>query len=396
MFGKFRSIINRYKWRIIILGLVVLGVFLFMRGHGTTEKNATKRSSEIIDVKIKHVSTPLYFNGKIEPLQIFNVTSPVEGVINEIFFNYGEHISVDQKLFSISAEKLEKEYVDSVSSYLKAMDDFSTKSRKFKGTEELWKLKFISDNDYYADKTAKEESFFMLKQSIKNLKDTLKKIGITHDLKELDIHNPHIVEEIITKKLDNYIIASKYAGIALDPKSIASVKKDDVNKGVGKEIKQGETLLHIGDASGIAVDVKVNEIDVNQIKPGQKAIVTGPGFSGFQLKGEVGFVKSQAHVDTSTLPTFPVRIVIQELTPEQRKKIRVGMSTKVEIKISEKDAIVVPIEAVFQNKGIDYVNIKDKKTGETKPVPVTVGRATVSGIEIEKGLTPGDKLVIDY
>lgn len=395
MFGRFQSTIKKYQWQTISL-IIILLIMISLLTTCHSKEDDKKKPSEVITVELKHVSTPLHFNGKIEPLKIYNVTSPVEGTINEVFFKYGQQIYIEQKLFSISAERLEKEYVDNISSYLKALDDYAEKLRKFNGTEQLWKMKFVSDNEYHSDKIAKEEAFFSLKQAIRDLKDTLKKIGIAQDLKEIDIHNPHIIEEIVTKKLDNYIIASPYSGIALDPKSLSSVSKDDIKNILGGDVKSGEILLYIGDLSGIAVDVKVNEIDINQIKPGQPAFITGPGFSGIELKGKVELVKSQAHSDSGNLPTFSVRIVIMDITNEQREIIRVGMSTKVKIKTSERDAIIVPIEAVFQDKGIDYIKVKNKQTGKVSPEPVIVGRATVRGIEIEKGLKPGDQIVVDY
>lgn len=395
MFGKLLSAIKLKKWQFLAFIVVIL-IFWLLYAYYTREQPTLKRHQKIVQVEYKQLSIPIYCNGIIEPIHIFNIVSPVEGIINNMFFKYGEHINVDQKLFSISAEKLEKEYVDSISNYLRAMDDYSEKLRKFKGTEELWKLQFVSDNDYYADKIAKEESFFMLKQAVKNLKNTLAKIGIKRDLREIDIQNQKVVEEIIMEKLDNYIISSPYFGIAMDPKSLRLSNKEDTAKGVGYDIKQGEVILHIGDLRGFAVDVKISETDINHIKSGQKAIVTGPGFSELRLDGEVEFVKSQAHTDSVALPTFPVRIVVKKLTDEQHKKIKIGMSAKVEIKITNKQAIMVPIEAIFQNQGQDFIQVKHKKTGKIIEVPVVLGHATVDAIEVEKGLNPGDQIVIDY
>lgn len=395
MFGKFLSIIKAQKWLTIALGIFLLIACILLSYYQTTNMKDIKHRQQIVEVKLEKVTTPIFFNGTVEPLQLFNVISPVEGLINEVFFKYGENIKINQKLFSVSAEKLEKEYIDTVSNYLKAIDDYSEKTRKFKGTEKLWNLKFISDNDYFSDKIAQKESFFMLKQSTKNLKDTLSKIGIKRDLKQIDVHNPKAIEEIITEKLDDYVIYSLYSGIALDPKNLTSIPKDDASKNLGSEIKQGEVLLYIGDLKGIAIEVKINEMDINQIKPEQKAIITGPGFSEFMLEGKVEFVKSQAHGDNGALPTFPVRIIVNELTPEQRAKIKVGMSAKVEIRVLDKEAIIVPISAVFQEKGHDFVHLKDKVSGKIKAVPVTVGKALVDAVEIERGLSPGDHVVVD-
>jgi len=398
MFGKLISIIKNNYWKTTTI-IVAIGFIVFWKiNYKVGSEQSKKHTREIVTAKIENVSTPVFFDGRIEPLQVYSVSSPVEGVVNGMYFKYGQAINHGQKLFSISSEKLEKEYIDSISSYMKALDDYNEKSRKFRGAKELWKLKFISENDYHADKIAQQEAFFVLKQSVKSLQETLQKLGIKTELDEINVQNKKTIEKIVSRKFDSYVVTSPYVGVALDPKSLAATlrTKEDKNIVVGADVRQGEVLLHIGDLNGIAVEIKVNEIDVNQIQSGQKAKVTGPGFSDHILEGKVEFVKSQAHRDSGALPTFPVRIIIEKLTPEQREKIKVGMSSKVEIDVSEKNAIMVPIEAVFQIKGADYVNVKEVKTDKINAVPVVLGRTTFDAIEIIKGLNPGDQVVVDY
>ena len=389
MFGKLKLTIN-----LKIIGTLILGATLY--GCGDDSQQQTQKQSRIVEVELKQLSIPLYFNGTIEPLEIYNVISPIEGVVNKQYFQYGQNVKKGDALYSISADKLEKEYIDAIASYMKSLDDYTEKSRKYTGTQELWKLKFISDNDYHADKIAKEESFFSLKQSIRNLKETLKKMGMQQDLSMFETRDPKKIADIVAKKLDNYVVKASDNGIALDPKS-ASIKDKESEKPkvLGSDVKQGEILLNIGDLTGLSVSVKVNEIDVNQIKIGQKATISGPAFQQFKLEGEVGFIDSQAKAEGSALPTFPVKIVVAKLTPEQREIIRVGMSAKVAIQVGDKEVILVPIDAVDQEKGMDLVRRKDRDSGEITRVPVIVGKTTVDSIVIEKGLNPGDQIVVD-
>ncbi len=358
----------------------------------TVSKNKTVEKTFL--VKESSVTVPLYFTGIVEPLEIHHVLSPIDGVVSEKYFKYGQQVKVGDKLYKLAIDKMEKEYIEAVSIYMKSLDDYLEKKRKFTGAEELWKLKFISDNDYHAEEVAKNEAFFALKQSMRNLKDTLAKIGLEKDLELLDLRNPNVVEQIVSNKLDDFLVTSPYTGIALNPASLTTVKsKEDKNSVLGSEIKQGEILLYVGNLTGLSIAVNVNEMDINQLKVGQKAVITGPGFPEFKLEGAVDFIDSQGSSESSSVAIFPVRVVVKNLTQKQREIIRIGMSTKVEIKLEMNDQIQIPLTAVFQEQGIDKVNIRAKDSDNINPTRVVTGKTTIDKITIEKGLKPGDIIV---
>ena len=364
-------------------------------GHNDARSKG-KVIEKTYEVEEKSVVTSLYFTGVIEPLEIHNILSPLEGIVNRQYFKYGQQVNIGDKLYKLTIDKLEKEYIDSVSAYMKAFDDYLEKKRKFAGAEELWKLKFISDNDYHAEEIAKDEAFFALKQSVRNLKEALGKIGLEEDIDALDLRNPKVVEQIVSNKLDDFLVVSPYAGVALDPESLVTTKmKKDKSSVFGSEVKQGQVLLCVGNLNGLSIAIKVSEIDINQIKLGQKAIITGPGFPEFKLEGVVDFIDSQGTSESSAVPTFPVRIVIENLTPKQRDIIRIGMSAKVEIQLEKSAQIQIPIMAVFQENGIDKVNVREKSSGETNSVSIIVGKTTIDKITIEKGLKSGDIIVYE-
>src|SRR5204863_1822040 len=120
-------------------------------------------------------------------------------------------------------------------------------------------------------------------------------------------------------------------GIALvPPKSGSSESSSEI--AVGTSVKQNQVLVSIGNLEGLSVKIAINEIDINQVAPGQEAMITGVGFPKETLKGFVKEVASQAQIaqgGLGGLPTFSATVIVPSLTPEQKKLIRVGMSAKI-------------------------------------------------------------------
>ncbi len=119
----------------------------------------------------------------------------------------------------------------------------------------------------------------------------------------------------------------------------------------GDAIKQGDVLAIIGDIEGISVQIKVNELTINQIKLGQPVKVTGIAFPDYILDGKITRIDKQGEASNGGLPTFSAEVVVPHLTEAEKKEIHVGMSAKVEINIEEDKQIMVPITAVKEKNG---------------------------------------------
>lgn len=372
---------------ILVISLALIGC-----SQDSSKQAAEEPQEKTYVVEAKPSSTSLYFSGTIEPIRISNVSSPVEGVIREKFFEYGQLINEKQKMFGLNSDSLEKEFLTSISEYLKSVDNYADKERKYQGSEELWKLGFISDNEYYSDKNQWEEAYFSLRQSAKNVKETVAKLGIKRDLSTINLKDRATIDRIIAYKLENIKVHAKRDGVALLPMKKGEDKSEGAI-GVGSEVKAGQVLVSIGDMSGVAVDVEVNELDINQIEKGQEATITGTGFPGISLHGKVSEIHGQAKSSGSSLPTFPITVIVPEISKDQQEIIHVGMSAKVQISITEPEQIMVPLDAVFQEEGRSMVKVKDKESGEVKKVPVVIGKTSADEIVIEHGINVGDVIV---
>lgn len=388
-----------------MIKLVILMFFslcLTACGHSEAPKNAGSKEQKTYTVVKKPLITTLNYSEYIRPIRSAAVVSPSDGRIMAANIHYGEYVEKGDILLKVSAIKLEEEYANAVTAYLKAKDDFAGNQIKFSGTTELWKLGLIPRNDYISQKSNLDSSRVSLLQATKKLESILKDIGIDEAAKEiekLDITKEQAVKQALLREFASLEVKAEFSGILLEPPKSSSGDGDSNSNAkasfsVGSELKKGQVVALIGDLSGISLQIKISEIDLDKIKPGQDAIITGIAFPNIELKGKVRSVVFQS---TSTggsvggLPTFPATIKVDSLTPQQKKLIRVGMSATAAIKVETPGQLMIPIDAVSLKKGQSIVQrIEGDKIVE---VPVTTGETTYNDVVVLTGLKEGDKIV---
>ncbi len=133
---------------------------------------------------------------------------------------------------------------------------------------------------------------------------------------------------------------------------------------VGSQVKNAQVLLAIGDSSGISLIIKVNEVNINNIKVGRQLLSPAKRLHLCAKR------KSRTYRATSVsgrqwrCPHISRQYCCSKLTPEQLKIIHMGMSAKVALNIESKPSIRVPISAITVDQGVTTVKIVDEKHGK--------------------------------
>jgi multidrug efflux pump subunit AcrA (membrane-fusion protein) len=123
--------------------------------------------------------------------------------------------------------------------------------------------------------------------------------------------------------------------------------------------------------------------------------VSGDAFPGERLTGSIGSISPHAEEGEigNSSPSFGIRVIIESVSPELRRRIMVGMTANLEIIIHEKnDALMVPISTVITEQGKRYVMRRKKNDpgGAAEKVEVTTGYTTQDTVEILSGINAGD------
>jgi HlyD family secretion protein len=391
---------NKHHNKVIIMIFVVLGLLFLWTSckQGTSPEKTSRRT---VTATLQPSASHLFYNGTIQPIYAENVISPIDGVVDKMYFRYGNVISQNQRLFTIISSKVEQDYHTALTDYLKAKDEYLRNKTSFEGTTALYKAQIIDKEDYSNEKSVLEASELAYINAEKALLLAAQKIpGKKIPLETLTLSNIEAIKTILEKQSNLIDIYSPSTGIALFTKTDQGGGGGESKPlSIGAEVKEGQILVSIGRIIGISVVVYVNETVINKIKPGQEVTVTSSALPNITFKGRVVDVASQAKSGEGGgpgggLPTFPVSIIVFNLTDQQRDLIKVGMSAKVEIIIQNPSQIKVPIDAVFEKNGMSMVTVIDPKTGATHDVSVQTGDTDLDQVIISSGLKVGDKVIV--
>lgn len=369
--------------------------------YGCTNKKTSYRAkkTEIIVAQKKTLITALHFSGTLSPLYSYAVLSPTDARVTAVLFTYGQQITKGQTLIKIDATKIAEDYRKGVSDYLEKKQSYENGLISFQGTEALYKAGVISKDEYLTARSRQNSDTLSYFQSKYAMEKLLPAANISvEQIESLNLSDIDKVNAILNAKFHLTEITAPANGVALFP--TAEEKKDATSSGrinVGDELKSGQRILSIGDLTGLSMNIKVNEINVNSIKPNQEAIVTGDAFPGITLKGRVESVASQATPmeGESGLSTFAVVIKIPHITPQEQSVIHVGMSAQAELDVPQNPVIMLPITAVFEKNSQKMVTILDTN-GKPQDVPVVTGQTTLTEVAIAQGVAPGDRVVVNH
>ncbi len=218
------------------------------------------------------------------------------------------------------------------------------------------------------------------------------------------------VKTINAKKMAEQMTISKEAGLSILYAQLAQAKAGlntalynlslatliapidgevlDMNKEVGEIVGQGEPFIKLLSDDNFIVEIYVEELDIVKIKVGQKANIRIAALDDQVLKGIVSYISSNATEDSNGVITYLVQLEINK--SKETFPIKEKMTATVEFIINEiKDAILVPIEAIYKNKNGDYAVLLEDMTEKV----VEIGLTDNNFIEIKSGLSNNQKII---
>src|SRR5580700_10602584 len=132
--------------------VMLLGI-LFCVSACSHDTSSEKTHKNIIKAELKPIQTRYYYTGLIQPLKTVVVTSPAEGVIEDMAFHYGDKVNAKQPLFTINSDKFQTDYKNALMQYIKAKTEFNNSRSQLTEAEFLHKNELISDDDFKSKQT---------------------------------------------------------------------------------------------------------------------------------------------------------------------------------------------------------------------------------------------------
>jgi multidrug efflux pump subunit AcrA (membrane-fusion protein) len=375
---------------------VIIGILLAMNlvACGNREK---EKPTELNAFKVtpQPLHKTLHFTGTIQPLRESTLSSPMEAVVETMNFHYGQMVKKGDVVLTLNSNELQKQYNDTLTDYLKAKDSYSIAKAKFVGTQELWDAGLLSKNNFLSEKSGVDTARVTLMQATRKLTEMLEKMDdkSSQNLSSLSLADFDKVRKILTSNHNIIRLKAPSDGVMLYPPKSGEDKTTRIT--VGSSVKSGQVIALIGDLKGISVEIDVPEIDIDKIRPGMNATISGIAFGKHHLKGTLVAVNAQASNSSGGgLPSFTAVVEVKSLTPEQQPWIKVGMSAAIELSVDSDNQLLIPIAAVKREKGNSIVNLQLAQGTIEKRI-ITTGPAQADSVVIESGLKDGDVVVYD-
>lgn len=195
--------------------------------------------------------------------------------------------------------------------------------------------------------------------------------------------------ETQTQNLGQCEIRATVSGLVIYKEVFFGSEKRKVQ--VGDQVWPNQPLIMLPDLSKMMVETEVRETDIYKVEKNQQVMISVDAYPQLKLRGHVDFIGTLAQEDEARRggKYFTVSILVDRADP----RLRPGMSSRVELLVERlKDAVYVPLEAVFERGGKHYCYLVRGSSSEAREV--LVGPSNENHIVIEAGMEPGERVLL--
>ncbi|NBC10287.1 MAG: HlyD family efflux transporter periplasmic adaptor subunit [Planctomycetes bacterium] len=253
------------------------------------------------------------------------------------------------------------------------------------------KYEFLKDKQQFESDVEQAEA--ELERTINKNQSTLARhrSDLESKKQQLSIREQRLQE--LEEQLASTEVRAPQAGLVVYASSVERGWRRNDPISEGRQVRFGETVILLPDTRQMAANLRVHEALIGQVQIGQRVALVIDAMRGRTIQGEV-VNKAVTPEDggwwNPNLREYEVRVEL----PEGIEGLKPAMRCQGQIFIGRvEDALAVPVQAVHTVGEKRFVYVPDGG-GRVKPKPVTIGRASESLVEIEKGLDPGDRVLL--
>src|SRR5215813_7081148 len=332
---------------------IVLAVLVAAGAGGIAYWNQTQRHKTAggpVDrpttatVELRDISFAVNAAGEISPAEQVSVRPEINGKIDLLPVDLGDHVKKGDLLFKLDDRELQQERSSNLTDIEKAKLGLEKAERDYKRAQKLLEEKLISQELYDDAKTTFDLAKNALERSQRDLALTDERLSYTKVRAPFDC-------TILTRPVSMGQAVSGSGGF-----------------------NSGTEVLTIADLNSMIINAQVNQADVPRLKSGQTVEVTIEAVTGLQATGVVERISPQATIKNN-IKGFAARIVLRNVDP----RVRPGMTASVKIPISSAlNVTAVPLAAVFTEKNTDtgqmerFVYVQQGEAFEKRLVKVGV------------------------
>ena len=332
--------------------VLAIGVIIFL-GIGFSWVRARKVKRErisIVKVKKKTLQKIVSASGKVKSEKEIELKFQTSGQLAWVGVKEGDWVKRGQAIAQLDTHELQKKLQKALKDYMKERWDFE------------------QERENYGITTDNLDSYTLSNE----VRRILEKNQFDLDKAVLDVELKDI--------------ALKYATLISPISGIVTHIDTPVS---GVNITPATAVFTIADPSSVVFEANIDEVDIGQIKLGQKAIVTLDAYPKNKIETKVEKIGFSSTTTRGGGTAFPVKFTLPE---NKDLRFKLGMNGDVEIIVEEKkDALTVPSSSVRKRGGKYYVFAI--QNGVVRKKEVKIGLETEEEIEILEGLSENEEVV---
>ncbi|NLY43285.1 MAG: HlyD family efflux transporter periplasmic adaptor subunit [Clostridiaceae bacterium] len=174
---------------------------------------------------------------------------------------------------------------------------------------------------------------------------------VTKTKSEMNLRDQELSLEAQLKQLNDYNIVSPIDGTVI-------TKNAKVGDNINNAGNSNNVLMTIADLSKMIFTISVDELDIANVKLGQKVRVTADALPGEEFEGEITNIPAEG-TSQNGVTTYPVEVTIA--SPGDLKP---GMNVNAEIVVQSKEnVLLLPVAAVTKMNNKYFVYVPEKTEG---------------------------------
>jgi membrane fusion protein (multidrug efflux system) len=155
---------------------------------------------------------------------------------------------------------------------------------------------------------------------------------------------------------------------------------------IGTLISPGDVITTLDDTSVIKLDFSVPENFLASLREGLSIRASAPAFPGRNFAGKVSSIDSRVDMATRS-------VIVRALLANEDGALKPGMFLNVSLANDEREALVIPEEALSPEAEHQYVYVV--ADGKVSRREVRIGGRQPGTVEIVAGLSAGEKVVVE-
>jgi HlyD family secretion protein len=390
--------------RIIVVGAAAATVLLGIYGFAVFARPETPVDpSRLAQVERGDIARSVVATGRIEPVTKVEIKSKANGIIKELKVQVGDRVTEGQVLAELDRDNLAARLREaraalsgSEANHKAAMAELEKNRVEAQGPE----VAFARRNVERADQLAREK--LISQQTMDDARSALDQAVNRQAVakSQLGVSEARVVQaraavaqsqaavDRAEEELTNATIRSPITGVVLSRDiEMGSPVSSILNLGSSATL-----VMVLGDISQVYVKGRVDEADIGMVRLGQPARIKVETFKDRPFEGRVTQIAPMG-VEKDNVVNFEVRVSIDNASGE----LRANMTSNAEIVLEEhKGALLIPERAVIYDaarKAFAEKLSPATKTGRER-VPVTIGISNGTRAEVVKGLSAGDRVVL--